>query len=211
MWEFEKTMKILGSTDFPLWGERDYVQSCHMLDNFFALWSSSKRPPIERLVAEFKTFVRCNGIFAEIDNPRQQDSPLFLRVQNAEDVTVVAFEPNDNAIQRSLPDDEADLIAGAHLRPGEREGDLETPNFQRLIGAMVALVKLVHNASLPSDGYSRWYLAGCDLNLALMRTMSWESMTAQIDRVVGARMTMSTVLCGGLPVAKFNFIREALP
>jgi len=202
-------MPLLGATDFPLWGERDYVQSSHLVEAFLGCWAASGRAPLDRVQADFRSFVRNNGEFMLLDDPREMDTPLLLRAHAAGGVTSVGLAPNGDPVTRRLPDDEAELVAGARISPDERSGELDASDPRRLLGAMVALVKLVHNAGLPSQGYGRWYVAGADLDMAVMRDAGGSPMAARIEREVGGRMTRSVILLGGTRAAHLSFIREA--
>jgi len=179
-----------------------------MLETFIGIWSGSGLGALTRLSVDFKRYVTCNGDFVLLNDPKEIDTPLLFHAHTAEGVTVVGLLPNGEPVMHRLADDEAALVAGARINSEKRIGELDAPDQDRLFSVMVALVKLLHNISLPSYGYGRWYVVGVDLDIAVMYALIGMPMRVQIEREVGCRMTRSSIQLGGIGAARINFIRS---
>lgn len=203
-------MEMLGRSDFPFWGRRQYVQISHLTEGFLEVWDASGRSPLERVFVDIREQVRSNSDFVILDPVHQSVSAVRFHCYTNEGMLVVGVIPNGTPIKRRLKDDEADLVARSEVNAEKRFGAIEKPNSERLIATMVALVKKVHKASLPSEGYGQWFATGLDLDVSVMAKAGELSMSSTIDREVGRRMTRSTVMLDYYRVATISFYREAV-
>jgi len=198
----------LGVSDFPFWGKRQYVQSSHLLGTFLELWTVSGRPPLERIVADFKEQLRSNADFVITKNAQENTGAVRVRWYTKEGSGTVGVLPNGDPVRRRLSDDEADLVASTELKLKERFGSIRRPNKARLITSMVALVKKIHKATLTTKGYGQWFVTRVDLNVSAMKAAAEGPMSANIVREVGGRMTRSTIMLGDEKIASVDFYRE---
>ena len=161
------------------------MQSSHLLGAFLELWILSGRPPLERVVADFKAQLRSNADFMIMESSQEHAGAVRVRWYTKEGSGTVGVIPNSDPVRRRLKDDEADLVASTELNLSERFGSIRRPNKARLITTMIALVKKIHKAILTNKGYGQWFVTRVDLDVSAMEAAAECPMSATIVREVG--------------------------
>lgn len=182
---------------FSFWGERTYVHGSHMVNGFLTALNRWNIGKIENFSFTIHKTLRTQGRFRLFLNAKHiiPDLPsvyAIFELQTRQGRYQAVLQGHPRPIVERIPDDEKLLIPEVTLDVLSKSGAVFSFPNTRIFSVITALNKSLHQAVFPYPKSGKWLL--CRMDISCPNPLPCKSLTIQIIRTMGERMTRSIII-----------------
>lgn len=208
-------MNILQSYDanFVRLGSRSYVHGSSMTHSLLEAINTWSLGPIERLTATFHSILKEQGrydLFRDFKSKQlvEKGYIVLFHLQCGKDKFLVGLKGRGLPVPVSVPYDEEEMIASCEISGAHKAASLLIHPGNPIVNFVIALNKKLLLSTLPTEGYSQWFLARYDLELRKTEFIEPELLNLEVANIIGGTNAKSLIKFGGEPIGSIYFSRK---
>ena len=208
-------MDILQSYDanFVRLGSRSYVQGATITYGLLEAANTWSLDPVERLRTTFHSILKEQGRYDLFRDPKskhlvEKGYIVLFHLQCGKDEFFVGLKGRGQPVPVSVPYDEEEMIASCEISGANKVASVLIHPGNPIVNFIIALNKKLLLSTLPTEGYSQWFLARYDLELRKTELIEPKLLNLEVASIIGVTNAKSTIKLDRESIGSIYFSRK---